>query len=166
VRKNVAAINPRAVVVEADSPITLSDPAAVRGKRVLVIEDGPTLTHGEMTYGAGFVAAKAAGAGEMVDPRPFAAGSIADTFRKYPHIEHVLPAMGYGDDQIRDLEATVRATPCDLVVIGTPVDLRRLIDFDRPAVRVTYELAERGKPDLEDLLRPVVMQGGPPGRAS
>jgi len=160
VRKNVSAINPAAIVVEADSPITVSDSQGLRGKRVLVIEDGPTLTHGEMTYGAGFVAAQQGGAAEIVDPRPYAAGSIAATFRKYPHVERVLPAMGYGDEQIRDLEATVRATPCDLVVIGTPVDLRRLMQFDKPVVRVTYELAERTKPDLEDLLRPIAFPGG------
>ena len=159
VRRNVEMLNPRAVVVEADSPITLSDPEAVRGKRVLVIEDGPTLTHGEMSYGAGVVAAREHGAAELVDPRPYAVGSIVETFRKHPHTIHVLPAMGYGPDHIRDLEATVRATPCDLVVIGTPVDLRRLIRFDRPTARVTYELAERSKPDLADLLAPIVARG-------
>jgi predicted GTPase len=163
VRKNVSAVNPAAIVVEADSPISVSDPGELRGKRVLVIEDGPTLTHGEMTYGPGFVAAQEGGAAEIVDPRAYAAGSIAETFRKYPHVERVLPAMGYGDDQIRDLEATVRATPCDLVVIGTPVDLRRLMQFDKPVVRVTYELAERTKPDLPDLLRPIAFPGGAPG---
>ncbi len=152
VRRNVAAVNPRAVVVEADSPITLSDPEAVRGKRVLVIEDGPTLTHGEMSYGAGVVAAREHGAREVVDPRGHAVGTIADTFRKYPHTGPVLPAMGYGAAQIRELEATVRATPCDLVIIGTPIDLRRLMEFDKPTVRVTYELAERGRPNLEDVL--------------
>ena len=152
VRRNVAAVNPRAVVVEADSPITLSDPEAVRGKRVLVIEDGPTLTHGEMSYGAGVVAAREHGAREVVDPRAHAVGTIAETFRRYPHTGPVLPAMGYGAAQIRELEATVRATPCDLVIIGTPIDLRRLMEFHKPTVRVTYELAERGRPNLEDVL--------------
>jgi len=152
VRASVAAVNPHAVVVEADSPISVSDPAAVKGKRVLVVEDGPTLTHGEMTYGAGVVAARENGAAEIVDPRPYAVGTIAETYRKYPKTGPVLPAMGYGVEQIRDLEATVRATPCDLVVVGTPVDLRRLIRVDKPAVRVTYRLAERGKPDLAECL--------------
>ena len=155
VRRNLATLNPRAVIVEADSPVTLSDPEAVRGKRVLVIEDGPTLTHGEMAYGAGVIAARQHGAAEIVDPRSHAVGSLADTYRKYPGTGPVLPAMGYGDAQIRDLEATVRATPCDVVVIGTPIDLRRLIAFDRPAIRVTYDLAERGKPDLAELLEPL-----------
>ncbi len=155
VRRTVAEVNPSAVVVEADSPIHVSDAKAIRGKRVLVVEDGPTLTHGEMRYGAGVVAAREHGAAEIVDPRSYAVGTIAETFRKYPNTGPVLPAMGYGSEQIRDLEATVRATPCDLVVIGTPIDLRKLIEFDRPAVRVTYELAERGKPDLADLLAPI-----------
>jgi predicted GTPase len=155
VRRNLAALNPKAVIVEADSPVTLSDAEAVRGKRVLVIEDGPTLTHGEMAYGAGVIAARQHGAAEIVDPRAHAVGSLAETYRKYPGTGPVLPAMGYGAAQIRDLEATVRATPCDVVVIGTPIDLRRLIAFDRPAIRVTYDLAERGKPDLADLLEPL-----------
>ena len=152
VRRNVRAVNPSAVVIEADSPVTVSDPAALRGKKVLVIEDGPTVTHGEMAYGAGAVAARHHGAAELVDPRPYAVGSIAETFEKHPQTRHVLPAMGYGEEQIKELEATIRATPCDLVVIGTPVDLRSLIRIDKPAVRVTYALAERGKPDLADVL--------------
>ena len=155
VRANVAKLNPGATVIEADSPITVSEPDAIAGKRVLVIEDGPTLTHGEMTYGAGAVAAREHGAAELVDPRPYAVGTIAETFKKYPQTEDVLPAMGYGDDQIRELEATIRATPCDLVIIGTPVDLRRLVKIDKPAVRVTYDLVERGKPDLADVLAKV-----------
>jgi predicted GTPase len=155
VRANIAAVNPKAVVIEADSPITVSDPAAVRGKRVLVVEDGPTLTHGEMAYGAGAVAAREHGAAELVDPRPYAVGSIAETFAKYPQTKDVLPAMGYGDGQIRELEETIGATPCDLVIIGTPIDLRRLVTLDKPAVRVTYDLAERGKPDLAEVLRGV-----------
>ena len=128
----------------------------VKGKRVLVIEDGPTLTHGEMTYGAGVVAARQHGAAEIVDPRPYAVGKLAETFRKYPKTGPVLPAMGYGEEQTRDLEATVKATPCDLVVIGTPIDLRRIISFDKPTVRVTYDLAERGKPDLAEVLAPIL----------
>jgi predicted GTPase len=160
VRRNVQALNPAALVIEADSPIAVSDAAALRGRRVLVIEDGPTLTHGEMAYGAGAVAAREHGAAELVDPRPWAVGSIADTFRKYPHTATVLPAMGYGADQVRDLEATVRAVPCDVVVVGTPVDLRRLMNFDKPVVRVSYELVERGQPDLEQALRPVFAAAG------
>jgi len=152
VRDNIAAVNPGAVVIEADSPVTVSDPEAVRGKRVLVVEDGPTLTHGGMSYGAGVVAARAHGAAELVDPRPYAVGTIAETFAKYPQTEFVLPAMGYGEDQTRELEATIRATPCDLVIIGTPIDLRRLVTLDKPAVRVTYDLVERGKPDLAEVL--------------
>jgi predicted GTPase len=154
VRASVPAINPRAVVIEADSPITLSDPEAVRGKRVLVIEDGPTLTHGGMKYGAGFVAAREHGAAAIVDPKPYAVGRLAQTYRAYPATGPVLPAMGYGAEQIRDLEATVHATPCDVVVVGTPIDLRRLIRFDKPAVRATYRLAERGTPDLAGVLAP------------
>jgi predicted GTPase len=161
VRENIRAVNPRAVVIEADSPITLSDPQAVRGRRVLVIEDGPTLTHGEMAYGAGAVAAREHGAAELVDPRPYAVGSIAEVFARYPQTRDVLPAMGYGDEQIRELEATVRATPCDLVVIGTPVDLRKLIRIDKPAVRATYELAERGDPDLAAVLDRIAPRGQP-----
>jgi len=160
VRENVADLNPSAIVVEADSPITVDDPEAIGGKKVLVIEDGPTLTHGGMAYGAGAVAARQHGAAELVDPRPYAVGSIAETFAKYPQTEYVLPAMGYGDEQVRELEATVKATPCDLVLIGTPIDLRRLIEFDKPAMRVTYDLAERGKPDLPDLLEAVIPSGG------
>ncbi len=156
VRRSIAQVNPGATVIEADSPVTVSDPAAVKGKRVLVIEDGPTLTHGEMTYGAGVVAAKQHGAAELVDPRPFAVGRLAETFRNYPKTGAVLPAMGYGEEQTRDLEATVKATPCDLVVIGTPIDLRRIISFDKPTVRVTYDLAERGKPDLAQVLAPIL----------
>jgi predicted GTPase len=152
VRENLRMANPTAVVVEANSPITVSDPGAIQGKRVLVVEDGPTLTHGEMAYGAGAVAAREHGAAELVDPRPYAVGSIKEAFEKYPQTEYVLPAMGYGEEQIKELEETIRATPCDLVVIGTPVDLRRLVKIDKPAVRVTYDLAERGKPDLAEVL--------------
>ena len=156
VRRSVAEVAKGAVVIEADSPVTLSDPEAVRGKRALVIEDGPTLTHGEMAYGAGVIAARQGGAAEVVDPRGYAVGTIADTFRKYPGTGPVLPAMGYGAAQIRDLEETVRATPCDVVVIGTPIDLRRLITIDKPAVRVTYELAERGDVGIADVLAPIL----------
>lgn len=152
VRRNIAAVNPSAVVVEAASPVTLScEGDGLRGQRALIIEDGPTLTHGEMSYGAGTIAVQRYGA-EPVDPRPYAVGSIAETFRKYPHIGPVLPAMGYGALQIRELEETIARTPADVVVIGTPVDLRRLMNLSKPAVRVRYELQEIGRPTLGDVL--------------
>jgi len=157
VRDNIRKINPDAMVIDGASPQFVDgDPAEIRGKRVLVIEDGPTLTHGEMKYGAGVVAARKFGAAELVDPRPYAVKSIADTFKKYPQTETVLPAMGYGDAQVADLEATIKATPCDLVLIATPIDLRRLVDIDVPAMRVTYELQEIGEPTLEAPLREFV----------
>ncbi len=152
VRGSIRELNPAATVIEADSPVTLSEPGAVKGKRVLVVEDGPTLTHGEMSYGAGVVAAREHGAAEIVDPRPFAVASIADTYREYPTTGAVLPAMGYGERQLKDLEETIRAVDCDVVLIGTPIDLRRLVEVDKPMVRVTYDLAERGKPDLAEVL--------------
>jgi len=151
-RDSIRERNPDATIIEAASPIYTEDPAAIKGKRVLVIEDGPTLTHGDMTYGAGIVAAEKFGAAEVVDPRPFIVGSIAETYEKYPDIGPLLPAIGYGDQQIRDLEATIAATECDLVIIGTPIDLRRVIRIDKPSVRVTYELQEIGRPNLQDVL--------------
>ncbi len=157
VRANARATNPAALVVDAASPQFIDgDPSEIAGKRVLVIEDGPTLTHGEMRYGAGVMAARKFGAAEIVDPRPGAVGSIAETFDKYPHTDMVLPAMGYGEAQVADLEATIKATPCDLVLIATPIDLRRLVSFDLPALRVTYELQEIGVPTLEGPLRSFV----------
>ena len=153
VRQNVRKVNPKAVLIEAASPIFVEDPDAVRGKRVLVIEDGPTLTHGEMSYGAGVVAARRFGAAELVDPRPYAVGSIAKTFEKYPQIGPLLPAVGYSPKQIADLEATVNATPCDLVLVATPTDIRRIISVNKPVDRVRYELQEIGRPTLEDVLR-------------
>jgi predicted GTPase len=152
VRANIKRFNPKALVIEAASPVTVDDPEAIRGKRVLVIEDGPTLTHGEMTYGAGVIAARRFGAAALIDPRPFAVGTIAETFVKYPGIGTLLPAIGYGDRQMADLKATIDRTDCDLVLIATPIDLRRTIKFDRPALRVGYDLEEIGKPDLDDLL--------------
>jgi predicted GTPase len=152
VRASVRELNPEAMVVEAASPVSVEDPAAIRGRRVLAIEDGPTLTHGGMKYGAGVVAALKHGAAEVVDPRPYAVGSIADTFRAYPGIGTLLPAMGYGEQQMRDLEATVERTPADLVLVATPVDLRRVIRLSKPAQRVGYELQEIGRPDLGDAL--------------
>ena len=152
VRENLRQLNPGAVVIEAASPIDLPDPKAVRGKRVLVVEDGPTLTHGEMAYGAGWVAARRYGAAEIVDPRPFAVGTIAETFRKFPATGPVLPAMGYGDGQMRELEQTINNAQADLVIIGTPIDLARLLDLNKPAQRVRYDLQEIGRPTLDELL--------------
>lgn len=152
VRENVQALNPNAVIIEAASPISVDDPSAIRGKRVLVVEDGPTLTHGGMKIGAGWVAARRFGAGEIVDPRPFAVGELAATFQKYPETGSILPAMGYGEQQIRDLEKTIDAADVELVVIGTPIDLTRVLKINKPSQRVGYSLSEIGKPDLEDVL--------------
>ncbi len=152
VRENIYAVNPQATVIEAASPIFVDDPDAIRGKRVLVVEDGPTLTHGEMPYGAGVVAARRFGAAELVDPRPYAVGSIAATFQKYPHIGHLLPAMGYGDEQVRELEETINTAECDLVLTATPIDLRRVLDVRHPMDRVRYELQVIGQPNLADIL--------------
>lgn len=153
VRQNISRLNPDAVVIDAASPIFVDDPDAIRGKKVLVIEDGPTLTHGEMSYGAGVVAAQRFGAAELVDPRPYAVGSITATFNKYPTTGALLPAMGYGDEQQADLEETIRRTPCDLVLIATPIDLTRVIRIDKPHQRVQYELQELGRPTILDLLK-------------
>ena len=153
VRKNLHALQPNAPVLEAASPIFVDNPAAIRGKRVLVVEDGPTLTHGGMAYGAGWVAAKRFGAAEIVDPRPYAVGSIRETYAKYPTTGAVLPAMGYGETQIRELEETINRADADLVIIGTPIDLRRVIKIDKPSDRVRYELQVIGTPTLEDLLK-------------
>ncbi|MFO7742629.1 MAG: cyclic 2,3-diphosphoglycerate synthase [Anaerolineae bacterium] len=152
VREDVYAVNPEALVLEAASPIFVENRDAVRGKRVLVIEDGPTLTHGGMPYGAGVVAARRLGAAELVDPRPYAVGSISRTFEAYPHIGNLLPAMGYGDEQIAELEDTINAVECDLVLTATPIDLRRLIDVRHPVDRVRYELQVIGEPTLEAIL--------------
>ncbi len=152
VRASIRQVNPGALVVDAASPIFVDDPSAIKGKSVLAIEDGPTLTHGHMTYGAGVVAALKHGASGLVDPREYAVGTIASTFEAYPGIGTLLPAMGYGEDQMRDLEATVDRTPADLVLIATPIDLRRVIKIKKPALRVSYELQEIGKPDLADAL--------------
>ncbi len=151
----VATLNPRARLIRAASPISVEGAEAIRGKRVLVVEDGPTLTHGGMSFGAGWVAAKQYGAGQIVDPRPYAVGSIAETFRKYPNTGAVLPAMGYGHEQVRELAETINRTPADLVLVGTPIDLRRLIEMNKPALRVRYELAEQGDPTLEQVLQAV-----------
>jgi predicted GTPase len=152
VRENLRKMNPNAIVIEGASPLFVDDPAAIQGKRVLVVEDGPTLTHGEMAYGAGYVAARRFGAKEIVDPRPFAVKSIAATYVKYPKTGPILPAMGYGEAQMKDLEATIKKADVDLVIIGTPIDLTRVIKIDKPYQRVRYELQEIGQPTLEDLL--------------
>ena len=152
VRQNVMEVNPAAIIVEAASPIFVENPDAIRGKRVLVVEDGPTLTHGEMAYGAGAVAARRYGAAEIVDPRPYAVRSIAQTYAKYPKTGPVLPAMGYGEEQVRDLEETINNTPAELVIIGTPIDLRRLVKIEKPADRVRYELQVIGQPTLQGIL--------------
>jgi predicted GTPase len=153
VRNNVQELNPEAIVIDAASPIYVQDHAAIRGQRVLVVEDGPTLTHGEMPYGAGIVAARRFGAAETIDPRPYAVGSIAATYEHYPAIGALLPAMGYGKEQIADLEETINATPCDLVLVATPVDLSRMIEIRHPVQRVRYELQEIGRPTLRDVLQ-------------
>lgn len=152
VRQSIREANPRTLIVDAASPITVEDPAVIYGKKVLVIEDGPTLTHGEMEYGAGMVAAVKFGAEDIVDPRPYTVGSITDTFKKYPEIGVLLPAMGYGEQQMKDLEKTIEKTECDAVIIGTPIDLRRVIKIKKPTVRVTYDLQEIGQPDLKVIL--------------
>jgi predicted GTPase len=152
VRENIKSVNPNARVLEAASPITADNPEAVRGKRVLVIEDGPTVTHGGMSFGAGVVFAKRFGASELVDPRPYAVGSIRDAFRKYAHLGAVLPALGYGEKQVQELKETIDRTPCDVVVIGTPIDLRRIISINKPTVRVKYELKVLGPVSLEQIL--------------
>ena len=152
VEQSVKKLNPKAKVIHAASPLTLEDSEKIRGKRVLVVEDGPTLTHGGMKYGAGIIAAKQHGAAELVDPRPYAVGSIKETLRQYPELEPLIPAMGYGREQMSELEETIDRTPADVVIIGTPIDLRRVISVNKPALRVSYEIEEITKPNLEDII--------------
>jgi predicted GTPase len=152
IRRNIEAINPNALVIEAASPIFVDDPKMIKGKRVLVIEDGPTLTHGEMTYGAGIIAAKKYGAAEIIDPRPYAVDSIRETYQKYPDIGILLPAMGYGAKQVNDLQDTINSVDCDTLIIATPIDLSRIAKITKPTVRVKYELQEIGTPNLFDVL--------------
>ena len=156
VRKNIQNVNSDAVIIECASPITVENSDLIAGKKVLVIEDGPTLTHGEMKIGAGMVAAEKFGAAETVDPRPYLVGKLLETFDHYPNIGLLLPAMGYGDEQVKDLESTINNTECDVVIIGTPIDLRRLIDIKQPSVRVTYDLEETGSPSMADILQPFI----------
>jgi len=153
VRENIQKVNPKASIIEAASPVTVEKPELIRGKRVLVVEDGPTLTHGEMKYGAGTVAAQKLGAKEIVDPRPYTVKSITDTYKKYPNIGTLLPAMGYGKQQMKDLETTINRTKCDVVVIGTPIDLSRYIKINKPHTRVKYDLQEIGSITVETILR-------------
>lgn len=155
VESNIRRLNPRAAIIKAESPCTVEDPSLIAGKRVLVIEDGPTLTHGEMQYGAGHVVARRYNAAEIVDPRPYAQGSIRGVFEKYNHLTDILPAMGYGDQQIADMQATIEKTPCDVVIIGTPIDLGRLLAIPQPSTRVRYELAENDANVLPDAIKRV-----------
>jgi len=167
VRQNIAQYNPSAQVIETACTVSVEDPSLIKGKRVLVIEDGPTLTHGEMPYGAGVVAANRFGAAKLVDPRPFAVGTIQKTFEKFPHLGKLLPAMGYSELQRHELEETIRRVPCDVVLIATPIDLAKAIRLDKPSVRVRYEVEEMGKPAISELLeqftethRPVLVGAG------
>lgn len=152
VRNNILSVNPGVILIEANSPVTVDNPELIKGKRVLVVEDGPTLTHGGMKYGAGVVAAEESGAAELIDPRPYAVGSIKEAFEKYPDIGKLLPAMGYGNGQTKDLQDTINSVDCDSVVIGTPIDLTKIINIEKPSVRVSYELEEIGTPDIKEIL--------------
>ena len=159
-RENIHQLAPEAILIEAASPIAIDHPELIRGKRVLVVEDGPTLTHGEMKFGAGIVAAQKYGAKEIIDPRPYAIGTIKDTYTKYPGIGTLLPAMGYGKKQIQELEDTINAVDCDIVIIGTPIDLSRIIKINKKSIRVKYELQEIGRPDLEEVLSQKIKDRG------
>jgi len=152
-RENIRSVNTRAIIIDAASPISVDEFESIRDKKVLVVEDGPTLTHGEMAYGAGVLAAEKFGAAELVDPRPFVTGTIKETFEKYPEIGSLLPAMGYGEKQVKDLEKTINNSDADLVIIGTPIDLRKIVKLNKPALRVFYDLQEIGHPDLNDALK-------------
>jgi predicted GTPase len=153
VKENIKNVNPKAKIIEASSPVTADNPELIKGKRVLVVEDGPTLTHGEMKYGAGTIAARQNNAGEIVDPRPFTVKSITATFKKYPNIGVLLPAMGYGDAQVKDLEETINKTECDSVIIGTPIDLGRLLKINKPSTRVIYELGDEATAEIKKVLK-------------
>ena len=160
VKENIKKVNPKATVLEAASPVTVDKPELIKGNRILVIEDGPTLTHGNMPYGAGAVIAKKLGATEIVDPRPYAVGSIKETYEKYTHLSTILPAVGYGEKQIAELKATIDGTPCDAVVIGTPIDLRRVMTIDKATVRAKYELKVLGSVTLEEVLEEFLQKSG------
>jgi len=152
VRRNIEAANPKAKIVETACRVTVSDPGSIKGRRVLVVEDGPTLTHGEMPYGAGVVAARQCGAAELIDPRPYAVGSIRSTFEKYRHLTSLLPAMGYSTMQMHELEETINRVPCDVVLVATPIDLGHLVQFNKPTLRVTYEIEEKTQPGLKQMI--------------
>ncbi len=158
VRDNIAKVNPKAIVIDGASPLTIDNPELIRGKKALVIEDGPTLTHGEMKIGAGVVAARKFGASELVDPRPYTVGKLTETFKTYPNIGTLLPAMGYGEQQIKDLEKTIANTPCDVVVIATPIDLTRIVKISKPTVKVGYDLQEIGEPDFCQVLKDFLLE--------
>ncbi len=151
-RSNIQRLNPKATIIEAASPIAVDDEQLICGKKVLVVEDGPTITHGEMKFGAAYLAARKYGAAEIIDPREYAIGSIKETYEKYPHITNILPAIGYGENQIKDLEATISNIPCDSIIIGTPIDLSRVVKLNKPHTRVHYDLQEIGQPDLVQVL--------------
>jgi|SRR5690554_979508 len=153
VKKNIKEVNPKAIIIEAESTVTAENPDLIKGKRVLIVEDGPTLTHGEMKYGAGTIAAQRLGASEIIDPRPYTVDSITETFKKYPGIGTLLPAMGYGEKQMKDLEETINRVDCDSVVIGTPIDLGRLLKINKPFTRIRYDLNEKGKVTVESVLK-------------
>jgi predicted GTPase len=160
VKENINKVNPNALILEAASPLTADNPELIKGKRALVIEDGPTLTHGNMPYGAGTIMAQKSGASEIVDPRPYAVGSIKEAYKTYTHLGKLLPALGYGEKQIAELKETIDRTPCDVVVIGTPVDLRRVMTLSKPTVRVKYELQVLGPISLEQILEEFLKRGG------
>jgi len=159
VKGNIRMVNPNAVILDAASPITVDKPELIKGKRVLVIEDGPTLTHGNMPYGAATIIAKRLGPSEIIDPKPYAVGSIKDTYKKYTHLGAILPALGYGEKQIAELKETIEGTPCDVVIIGTPIDLRRVMTINKPTVRVKYELQVLGSVSLEQILEKFLQKG-------
>lgn len=158
VEENITKVNPNAKIIKADSKITVDNPNLIKDKKVLVVEDGPTLTHGEMKLGAGTIAAQRFGAAELVDPKAYAVGKLKDTFTTYPHIENLLPAMGYGEQQLKDLEETINNTDCDSVIIGTPIDLSRIIDINKPHTRVHYELDEIGSPNLKEIIEDFIKE--------
>ncbi len=164
VRESIEKVNPGALVVDGASPIRVDDPSVIKGKRVLVVEDGPTLTHGEMKLGAGIVAARKFGAAELVDPRPFTVGKLTETFSIYPNIGTLLPAMGYGEQQLKDLEDTINKTDCDSVVVATPIDLNRIINIRKPNTRVYYDLQEIGDPNLSQVIDEFVNKFGLKGK--
>jgi predicted GTPase len=161
VRKNIHTVNPNATVIKAASRVAVAKPAAIKGRRVLVVEDGPTVTHGEMPYGAGVIAAREFGAAEIVDPRPYAVGSIRSTFATFLHLTNILPAMGYSSLQRSELEETINSVPCELVLVATPIDLAHVIKLNKPHLRVTYEIEELGPPRLADLIKRFVEEHAP-----